>query len=296
MQTNFVISPTEVAKQNLVYYSDYFSFVGEDEIGKLAFAIDNNRGRDGDSFQADHFVILYDEHKGWIEVQGNGLYENKSKSLEEIPDSNFFSFNGDVDNGIIILSEPNQLKITIQPLQVQLDKNKGLSRYQMRSGPATLQWQGRTIKGRIIYEYIYFPSFNRLSRKYFSVFKDFQGIYARVEEDGDFYLHLQKSDQIAPLVGYKKGFLRFEGQTFKLDAIDIEADARTQGMGFYRWPISWSGNAGSGDAEINLRLNLKQRNSLFNWVIGAFAMGIVEGEIMINGKKQKIYGLGELIL
>ena len=52
------------ATSEVVYYSDYFSFIGEDEYGKVAFALDNNRGRDGDTWQAEHFVVMHDEHRG----------------------------------------------------------------------------------------------------------------------------------------------------------------------------------------------------------------------------------------
>src|SRR5262245_38169635 len=33
------------AAETLAYYSDYFSFVGEDAQGRVAFALDNNRGQ-----------------------------------------------------------------------------------------------------------------------------------------------------------------------------------------------------------------------------------------------------------
>ena len=52
----------------LLYVSDYVSFVGEDHHGRVAFALDNNRGRDGESWQAEHFVVLHDEHEGWISL------------------------------------------------------------------------------------------------------------------------------------------------------------------------------------------------------------------------------------
>ncbi len=48
----------------LLYVSDCFSFVGEDVTGHVAFALDNNRGRDGKSWQAEHFVVLHDEGEG----------------------------------------------------------------------------------------------------------------------------------------------------------------------------------------------------------------------------------------
>lgn len=48
----------QLPDSTLVYVSDYFSFVGQDSQGKVAFALDNNRGRDGDAYQAEHFLVL----------------------------------------------------------------------------------------------------------------------------------------------------------------------------------------------------------------------------------------------
>jgi hypothetical protein len=62
---------TLVSASDLVTVSDYFSFVGADEQGHVAFAIDNNRGRDSNAYsnayQAEHFyAVLHDEHHGWM--------------------------------------------------------------------------------------------------------------------------------------------------------------------------------------------------------------------------------------
>ena len=61
----FAASPSDSVLQdnllpetNLIYVSDYFSFVGQDDQGHVALALDNNRGRDGESWQAEHFVVV----------------------------------------------------------------------------------------------------------------------------------------------------------------------------------------------------------------------------------------------
>src|SRR5262247_2740756 len=65
-----------LASAELAYSSDYFSFVGEDASGHVAFAIDNNRGRDGAAYQAEHFAILHDEKQGFIELPAFTRYPN----------------------------------------------------------------------------------------------------------------------------------------------------------------------------------------------------------------------------
>ena len=37
--------PADFPASSLIYVSDYFLFVGEDDQGHVAFALDNNRGR-----------------------------------------------------------------------------------------------------------------------------------------------------------------------------------------------------------------------------------------------------------
>ena len=40
---------------SLHYVSDYFSFIGQEDRGHVAFALDTNRGRDGKEWQAEHY-------------------------------------------------------------------------------------------------------------------------------------------------------------------------------------------------------------------------------------------------
>ncbi len=109
----------EPATSTLVYVSDYFSFVGADQEGRVAFALDNNRGRDGEAFQAEHLVVLHDERKGWIDVLGNGPYDNLKKELDRIPDSPSFQFAGVPEAGLTITSAPNRLTLQINPMPMR---------------------------------------------------------------------------------------------------------------------------------------------------------------------------------
>ena len=98
---------------SLLYVSDYFSFVGKDSQGHVAFALDNNRGVDGKKFQAEHFVVLHDAGRGWIEVKGNGAYDNSQGDLLKIPDSPSFRFQGTPETGMSIVSGANHLTLTV---------------------------------------------------------------------------------------------------------------------------------------------------------------------------------------
>jgi len=281
---------------SLLYVSDYISFVGEDSQGRVAFALDNNRGRDGESWQAEHFVVLHDEHEGWIALQGTGSYDNSTHELQTIPPSSFFQIDGLPQTGMSIISHPNNLILSIEPIPIRLAREYEGGRYWLGSAAAELQWNNRTMKGRIIYEYFMMPEFNRLSRTYWGLWKHFQGLYIVVEGLGDLYIHSQESDMLAPLVGTLEGFLAIQGETEPFKVLQVTLLDHDQAWGLYRWPSSWGINwvsqAGAGHA----RLQIQEFKTMGNWVIGGFAMGIVHGIVHYNGKDYPAYGFAELIM
>lgn len=290
------ISLQELPPSTLIYVSDYFSFVGKDSQGHVTFALDNNRGRDGESYQAEHFLVLHDERQGWMNLAGNGPYDNRNKELSTLPDSPFFKFQGLPQTGIIITSNPNQLTLQIEPIPQRTSNRHDGAAIWMGSAPAILNWKGRTIPGRVIYEYLMIPDFNRLTRTYWGMWKEFQGLYLMVDETDDVYVHSQHSERIAPLVGKLTGFAAFHKMTESMKALRVESLEREWALGFYRWPtawrITWTGPRGPAI----LTLTQSERKRIANWVIGGFSMGIVRGELEYAGKKHTIYGLAELIM
>jgi hypothetical protein len=280
----------------LLYVSDYFSFVGADAQGRVAFALDNNRGRDGESWQAEHFVVLHDEHEGWISLQGSGSYENDTQDLQAIPPSSFFHVEGTPQTGILINSTLNGLTLSIEPIPIRLMREHEGGRYWLGSAAAELHWKDRTLKGRVIYEYFMMPEFNRLSRTYWGLWKHFQGLYMVIEGLGDLYVHSQESDMMAPLVGTVSGFLAVQGETQPLQVLQVTLFDHNQAWGLYRWPSAWGLNwvnkAGAGRAQ----LEIQEFKTMGNWIIGGFGMGIVHGIVHYNGKDYPVYGLAELIM
>jgi hypothetical protein len=121
----FSITAEELQTVKLAYYSDYFPFVRSDDMGTVAFALDNNRGRDGDSWQAEHFVVLHDEKTGWQTVAGNGFYENASRQIETTPNSPFFSFKGTAQEGFEIRSDRNALALKVAPMHIHVARTEG---------------------------------------------------------------------------------------------------------------------------------------------------------------------------
>lgn len=282
--------------ERLVYYSDYFSFIGEDAQGKVAFALDTNRGRDGEEFQAEHFVVLHDERKGWVRLSGNGRYPNPAGVLAAIPDSKDFAFQGSAEKGMTVKSPTNAVELELAPIARILERRKGSATYWLGSAAATLRWEGRAIAGRVIYEYLYRPGYNRLARTYFGQWRDFHGLYLRIEGGGDFYVHRRNPSDEEPLTGSLAGFMVLGGRAGVMSELTIDVPERSQARGFYRWPQAWRGSFRFGGETYRFDLTLSERMVVRNWVIGGFSMGIARGELRRDGEVRKLYGLAELIL
>ena len=293
---NFSTKEIELPDTTLLYVSDYISFIGEDKQGHVAFALDTNRGRDGEFFQAEHFVVLHDENQGWLKVEGNGPYENTKNELLSVPDSQVFQFSGKPKSGWTIVSLPNRLTITMAPLPERISKSEDGGEFWMGSAPATLEWGERILKGRVIYEFILMPDFNRLTRTYWALWNEFQGFYASVKGLGDLYLHSQQSELIAPLIGRLNGFQTVQGETEPFQKLQLTTVEFDQGFGFYTWPKKWEANWSSSKGAGTVHLELSEFNRIANWFIGGFSMGIVRGEVTYMGQTYETYGLVELIM
>lgn len=286
----------DASAPTLVYVSDYFSFVGEDSAGRVAFALDNNRGCDGDTWQAEHFVVLHDEQRGWVKMFGGGKYDNPHRELLAIPNSPAFQFQGHPRQGITIVSEQNHLRLQIEPLPERLTRTHKASQYWMGSAAAVLEWEGRTLHGRVIYEYLWIPEFNRLSRSYPGMWKEFHGLYARLAGGGDLYIHSQQSPLLQSLVGNLAGFAFIDGQTIPLESLGISVLERKQALGTYQWPLAWRGEWKNGKERPVFSLSLSALRVISNWVVGGFAMGIIKGEVTYHGRTIPLYGFGELLI
>ena len=283
-------------ESSLLYVSDYVSFVGKDAQGRVAFALDNNRGRDGNEWQAEHFVVLHDEHQGWVSLQGTGSYENTTRELQTIPASSFFEIEGMAETGMIIKSAPNSLTLSIEPIPSRLAREYEGGRYWLGSAAAQLEWNGRMLQGRVIYEFFMMPEFNRLSRTYWGLWKHFQGLYLVIEGLGDLYVHSQESDMMAPLVGTVSGFLAIQEETQPLQGLTVTLIDHNQAWGLYRWPSAWGLNWINQTGVGRALLEIQEFKTMGNWVIGGFGMGIIHGVVNYNGEEYSVYGLGELIM
>lgn len=278
------------------YVSDYFSFVGRDAQGRVAFALDTNRGRDGEQWQAEHFVVMHDERKGWVKLEGNGIYDNVDHELFTIPDSPAFHFEGDTDSGILVRSAPNDLKLFILPLTERAGRKQDGGRHWLGTAQATLQWRGRVVEGRVIYEYLSKPDFNRLTRTYWGLWNHFQGFYLSAAGIGDYYLHQSEGEMMVGLTGKQEAFVVLDEQAWALAEVNLATVTRSFALGFYRWPVQWKLDWKNEAGSATLRLDTVDFKRVANWVTGGFAMSMVQGTLYYMGKSYPLYGLAELLM
>ncbi|WP_020677737.1 hypothetical protein [Geopsychrobacter electrodiphilus] len=290
------------AAESPVYYSDYFSFIGQDETGYLLFALDNNRGVDKGKFQAAHFGVLYDEHQGWIDLVGTGAYPNPTEMLTKIPYSTTFQIYGHSNSGIRIQSRINDLRLEINPLQVKLIGPDPERHQRWGNAAAVLYWQGRTIPGRVIHEELDLDNRNRLTHRYSSDWDNFQGFYLALLNGppaswGDIYLQAEGKKNLKTF-----GFFDSGHEQAKISAPDLEVNKKGWALGFYRWDKGWQMHLNPvPSAELpdplTPLLTLKQvsRQTISNWGIGGFAISVVEGKIETDGRSNRVLGFAELI-
>ena len=261
----------------LEYYSDYFSFVGRDAKGHVYLAHDNNRGRDGDTYQANHFIAMYDDATGWVDVKGNTLYPNTGNVLEAIPESDFFAFRGRPASGVVMTGKATAMRMTVEPLsQVQRRQNAD-GVFWIGAAPAVLEWSGRRIPGRVIFEYLQRTNFNYITSNIARSWQNFNGLYLLTEDGHDFYMHSHERTSGSDLTGRLVGIATW-GEAAPVSKLDFRI-VETAAVPYrsYRWPIAWRvGFEHAGRAD-DLELFTAERQLRADWTTGGFAMAVANG-------------------
>ncbi|MCK6447205.1 MAG: hypothetical protein L6Q99_12520 [Planctomycetes bacterium] len=301
-------APQEAAKTRYEYRSDFVSFVGRDERGRVAFALDTNRGRDRESFQAEHFGVLYAEGTGWAELAGNGEVANTKKELAAITSSKHYEYTGAPSSGLVIAGKTNELVLTIEPFTAHTHRERKTATFDTGSAAATLTWKGRTLVGRAIWEGCYLPDTNLIADPDMDFFGDgWHGLYALVEPRadapkattttpalGDLRLHLAAGD-VSKLVLPQQGFLQLDGDARLAKKLEFTPSDWSQGSGFFRWPARWRATWLDREKPAKVDLALVDREVILTWVVGGFAVAIAKGELEIDGAKHEVWGLAQII-
>lgn len=278
------------------YHSDYFSFVGSDAEGSVYLAHDNNRGQTGDQFFADHWIMMYAEGTGVVPIVGSAHYPNPGRELQIIPDSEHFRFRGAIESGIRMVSATNGMEMSVGRLVPVLRRQTEDRDYWIGAAPATLRWRGRTLNGRVIFEFIAQTGYNRFTSDFGASWSNFNGLYLLTDDHHDLYIRYH--ERLQPGTPRESGMATFEGPG-TLSAIDFSIK-ETQALADrnYRWPIRWEVGFQHAGGQWQLEASTVHLEAVADWTRGGFAMSVIRGEIRRSdgsGRRQ-VKGWAELLI
>jgi hypothetical protein len=285
----------------VAYVSDYLSFAGRDAAGFVLFALDTNRGRDESEYQAEHFVAMFDEHDGWIDVPGYDAFPNPDGRLHAFPESPFFELTGEPYALATVRSKSMALALTIGAIEERITETDERTVFSLGSGPATLEWNSRQIEGRVIYEYLAMAGENRLARGLGGALDmvtegpNFQGLYLTTDAGDDLYVHVALSSAASGLGDPVMAFATRNGRSQPIKNLVLDVVDFDPALGFYRWPGAWAVEYDSDCGYVEAALRTRAHDTQANWILGGFAMRAVTGTLTCGARTVSIYGFAELI-
>ena len=288
--------PSAWADETKRYHSDYFSFIGSDASGSVYLAHDNNRGQTGTQYFADHWIFMYADGHGVVPVHGSAHYPNPGKVLETIPDSDHFRFRGTVAGGMTMSSPTNDIELVVEGLKPVLRRQVPESDYWIGAADAVMVWKGRTLRGRVIFEFIARTGYNRFTSDFGANWKNFNGLYLLTDNGRDIYI--RHHDKVQPDTPKDSGMATLDGDG-ALAAIDFAIrDSRAATDRSYRWPLSWLIEFSHLGQRWRLEAETVTLEEVADWKTGGFAMSIIRGEVVkLDGSARHAFrGMGELLI
>ena len=279
------------------YVSDYISFVGSDDIGRVYLAHDNNRGQTGERFFADHWIAMYDSATGWVDVNGSRHYENTSKVLDRIPPSQHFRFEGSRETGLSFTSQTNAMALTLEAIDPVIRRGNADGTFQVGAASATMKWNERTIKGRVIFEYLMRRNWNRFTNSFEANWKNFNGLYLKTRDGKDFYLHSHERTGGSDLTGRLIGMATW-GQPDKINGIEFTVtESVVADGGQFRWPTRWRADFWHNEMLHKAEFETEISRDVAWWKTGGFMMSVINGTISDEaGGKREATGWAELLI
>lgn len=214
-----------------------------------------------------------------------------------IPSSDAFIFIGEPSTGVTVDSPPNQLQLAVSPMVIHLARTTDRTVIAWGSAEARLEWTTRTVRGRVIYEYLVQAGKNSMTRRDVKTlidFGQFAGLYLRAGDSGDLYIH--RTEQIHrsgldPLVG----FLAHAGRAGAIEITSFRATRSGWARGLYRWPVAWEVHGRFDGEPFALRAQSRAASTVFNWYIAGFGMQFVAGQLLRGNEAIPVYGLAEIL-
>lgn len=294
--------------QRLEYLSDFFVFVGRDSEGKgLVLAFDANRGRDKESFAAEHFVVLWVEGRGWVDLDATkslpGSRDHFAAAFgAPLPTGDRAVVTGTAVTGLTLDVPKVALTLRAAPWVVETDRRLARDAFVTGASTGTVTFGERTFAGVVHAEFTYLAGINPLAKTYTDLFGDgFHGVYALVGERAAMRQH-RSGGRLEPLIGRRQGYLVQDPAVRGANALpffDFDTAKKSLG-GLFRWPgryvSKWKVEAEGATREVRVQVDLKERETLINYVFGGVAIAIAKGELVDGDTKQPVLGFALIVL
>ena len=275
-------------------FSDYFSFHGEGQTGKVYFAIDNNRHNKKGTVKASNFLYFNIDGE-WVKLKGHKNYKGKSGDLRKCVNSEDFTFVYEGDELSSIVSITNDLRIDFEKeLRHTADYGVEEILFDMYATSAILTYKGRSFKGNIISERLRvkedLKTLGNITNVVFKGFK-YDGFYLHAPDFGDVYIHLISPEETINICTDNVYNLNTKSgaKDLNLSTADYRV-TKSKRVGFKKLPLEIEVDLGESKLSLTTSHFKKYRNLLFF----AFGMGVVEGDLLYEGKTYPVYGLSEL--
>lgn len=280
------------------YFSDYISFVGRDAQGYVFLAHDNNRGQTGDRYFADHWIAMYDDVTGWVDVKGSAHYPNPGRLLESIPRSEHFVFSGTPLSGLSFNSTSNDMVLSVEPLPKTLQRESADGIFWVGGAPAKLTWKGRTLVGRVLFEYLQRHNDNRFTSNFEARWNNFNGLYLLTDSGHDFYVHYHERQGGSDLTGKLVGLASWDAPGPVTDLVFKIPSKVSVPHRSYRMPSRWQVDFMHAGRQWRLDADTAHRLLVADWTSGGFNMATVQGTIVSRDGKSEmaVTGWAELLI
>ncbi len=315
----------------LEYLSDFVVFAGREvnaeqaagstaEPKRLVLAFDANRGREGKSYAAEHFAVMWVEGRGWVELGATSDVPGSPAHFERlagavIPAGPKVRSEGDALRGLQLFIASKELHLVAEPIALTTDRREGANAFATGAAAAQLKLGARTFVGVVHYELCYLAGLNPLAKTYTDLFGDgYHGVYALTGDGRPLRMH-RSGGRLESLVQRRCGYLApTPGASVReLPKFSFDLSKRSLG-GFFRWPgrytSSWqtplpaATGTGADRAPLDprptqtsrLSVDLSERETLINYVFGGVAIAIATGELIEGDSRQPVFGFALIVL
>jgi hypothetical protein len=296
---------TRDTEQRYEYLSDFAVFVGR-EVGTdkgLVLAFDANRGRDREKYAAEHFAVLWVEGKGWVELDVTATFKGVAEQFSTtygavLPSTDRAQVTGTAGTGLKLEVPKHALVLNSEPCVVETDQRNKRDGFVTGSSAGTLRYGEREFVGIVHHEFTYLAGVNPLAKTYTDLFGDgFHSVYGLVGTSGALRVH-RSGGRLEPLIGTHSGFFAADAAargTGQLSGLKLETSKKSLG-GLFRWPGRYKTQATLGERNVAVQVDLKDRETLINYVFGGVAIAIAKGEVTVDGAKSPVLGFSLIVL